>query len=338
MSDSGNAARAEHGGHALAPAWMTSVLRGAAVYNVVWGGVAILLPDLFFRLARMPAPNYPSLWRCIGMIVGVYGVGYWIAARDPLAHWPIVLVGLLGKLFGPIGFLFAAGSGELPWRFGWTILTNDLAWWMPFGLILWAALRRHLTTPDVGLPMPIDRAMSVARVQSGQSLADFGRGRSLLVVFLRHLGCTFCREALADLAAKRGRIEAGGVRLVLVHMGSESAAEPFFERFGLGDVARVSDPQRALYRAFELQRGGLAALFGPRVWLRAIGALWRGAGLGALAGDGLQMPGAFLLFDGRIVVAYRHRRASDRPDYAALAATSCDVSRSTDRPAVARSG
>ena len=41
----------------------------------------------------------------MGMIVGVYGIGYLIAARDPRTHWPIVLVGLLGKVFGPIGFV-----------------------------------------------------------------------------------------------------------------------------------------------------------------------------------------------------------------------------------------
>jgi hypothetical protein len=70
------------------------------------------------------------------MIVGVYGVGYTVAAFAPARHWPIVLVGLLGKIFGPMGFVWAASRGELPWIAGWTILTNDLIWWVPFALIL----------------------------------------------------------------------------------------------------------------------------------------------------------------------------------------------------------
>jgi hypothetical protein len=70
------------------------------------------------------------------MIVGVYGIGYGIAAYDSARHWPIVLVGLLGKIFGPIGFVWAATQGELPWSAGATILTNDLIWWIPFALIL----------------------------------------------------------------------------------------------------------------------------------------------------------------------------------------------------------
>lgn len=119
--------------------WMGRVLRAAGVYNVLWGAWAILFPRHFWSLVDMEPPNYLFLWQCIGMIVGVYGVGYWVAARDPLRHWPIVLVGLLGKILGPIGFVDAAVSGAVPLRFGVTILTNDLIWWAPFAMILWRA-------------------------------------------------------------------------------------------------------------------------------------------------------------------------------------------------------
>ena len=118
---------------------MAWVLWIAAIYNLAWGGFVILFPDLPFRWAGMEVPNYPEIWQCLGMVVGVYGVGYAIAATNPLRHWPIVLVGLLGKILGPIGFLNAAGRGRLPWRAGWTIVANDLIWWAPFFLMLWIA-------------------------------------------------------------------------------------------------------------------------------------------------------------------------------------------------------
>lgn len=70
------------------------------------------------------------------MIVGVYGVGYGIAAFDPVRHWPIVFVGFLGKLFGPIGLLQAVWMGKLPWKFGYVNITNDVIWIIPFALIL----------------------------------------------------------------------------------------------------------------------------------------------------------------------------------------------------------
>jgi len=116
--------------------WMSTVLWSAAVYNICWGAVVVAFPLWMFQMAGMESPNYPLLWQCIGMIVATYGVGYAIAASDPVRHWPIVLVGLLGKVFGPIGFLLAALKGRLPWVAGWTIATNDLIWWIPFSLIL----------------------------------------------------------------------------------------------------------------------------------------------------------------------------------------------------------
>ena len=104
--------------------------------NLAWGGFVILFPTLPFRLAGMEPPNYPALVQGIGMIVGVYGIGYALAARDPVTHWPIVLVGLIGKLLGPIGFVYAASIGEFPWVTGLTIIANDLVWWLPFISIL----------------------------------------------------------------------------------------------------------------------------------------------------------------------------------------------------------
>lgn len=124
--------------------WMRVVLRVAGAYNVVWGALVVLFPLAMFRWAKMPPPNYPQIWQCVGMIVGVYGVGYWIAASDPARHWPIVLVGLLGKVLGPIGFLPLAWRGEWPWLFGLVNVTNDLIWWIPFTLILLYARRESL--------------------------------------------------------------------------------------------------------------------------------------------------------------------------------------------------
>jgi hypothetical protein len=129
------------------PRWATAWLFAAGVYNLVWGAITIAFPNLLFDWAGADRPNYPAIWQCVGMIVGVYGVGYLIAAGDPWRHWPIVLVGLLGKVFGPIGFAVALVEGTFPPRFGVTILTNDLVWWVPFALILRDAVRHHQAQP-----------------------------------------------------------------------------------------------------------------------------------------------------------------------------------------------
>jgi hypothetical protein len=126
-----------------APRWMRHVLLAAGAYNMLWGAFAVLFPNAIFRWLDMPLPNYPQFWQCIGMIVGVYGLGYAIAAFDPARHWPIVLVGFLGKVFGPLGMVQALWTGALPWSFALNCVTNDLIWWVPFALILRFAWVRH---------------------------------------------------------------------------------------------------------------------------------------------------------------------------------------------------
>ena len=118
------------------PKWMRIALLLAAAYNILWGAWVVLYPASAFQLVRMAPINYPQIWQCVGMIVGVYGVGYAIAATNPVRHWPIVLVGLLGKLLGPVGFFASAIAGQLPWRFGLILVSNDFLWWVPFTLIL----------------------------------------------------------------------------------------------------------------------------------------------------------------------------------------------------------
>jgi small multidrug resistance pump len=122
-----------------APQWMGTWLRLAAVYNILWGGFVIFFPALQFEWLGMDTPRYLGFWQCIGMIVGVYGLGYWWAAKSPYQHWPIVAVGLLGKIFGPIGFLEAILTGKLPLGFGVNIIFNDLIWWPSFFMIMHGA-------------------------------------------------------------------------------------------------------------------------------------------------------------------------------------------------------
>ena len=96
------------------PEWPRWILRAAALYNLLWGAWVVLFPNHWFDITGIEHPNYPGIWQCVGMIVGVYGIGYWFAANNFVTHWPVILVGFLGKIFGPIGFLQSALTGALP--------------------------------------------------------------------------------------------------------------------------------------------------------------------------------------------------------------------------------
>jgi peroxiredoxin len=300
------------------PSWMKLVLAAAGFYNIAWGTFVILFPNLIFDWVGLDRPNYPELWQCIGMIVGVYGVGYWIASGDPVKHWPIVLVGLMGKVFGPIGMAKALWEGRFPASFGAVCVLNDLIWWVPFAMILVHAARMNEQGERTFSPEVQNWAMR-AKSQYGVSIVEHSRLRPVLLVFLRHVGCTFCREALGDLSAKRREIEATGTQLVLVHMGQEESAEQILAKYNLSDVPRVWDPRLSLYRAFGLERGSFAQLLGPKVWWRGFKAGFFGKhGVGGADGDVTQMPGVFLVFHGEILKSYRHQSAADRPDYVSM--------------------
>lgn len=169
-------------------------------------------------------------------------------------------------------------------------------------------------------PPDLRAALTAARCRSGPTLMERTRQGPVLLVLLRHLGCTFCKEALADIAAKRGAIERRGATIVLAHMTPPERFEASLAGYGLAGIDHVSDPERHLYAALQLPRGTLGQLFGLKCLYRGMLATLRGHIVGPLAGDGFQMPGAFLLLDGRIIHAYRHATAADRPDYEGLCA------------------
>lgn len=122
---------------------MSTVLKLAGVYNLIWGAWVVLFPNHFFELVGMEPPNHTMIWQGMGMVIGVYGLGYWWSAQDPIHHWPIVLVGFLGKIFGPIGFFMNYAQGKVPFEFFYTLITNDFLWWIPFFLIIRASYRQN---------------------------------------------------------------------------------------------------------------------------------------------------------------------------------------------------
>jgi len=119
----------------------------AGLYNLGWGAFSILYPQWLFRYADMPLQNYPEIFACLGMVVGLYGIIYLEVARVPERGWLRAAVGLLGKVLGPIGLLNLLWRGQWPIETAILCLTNDLIWWVPFGLYLydaWPARRFNL--------------------------------------------------------------------------------------------------------------------------------------------------------------------------------------------------
>ena len=161
------------------------------------------------------------------------------------------------------------------------------------------------------------------RTESGRSLLELLDESPLLLVFLRHFGCSFCRETLEDVSKIRGTIEARGIRPVFVHLGSPERAKPYFDYYHLSDIERVSNPDASLYAqpVFSLTRKNVLSQFLiPRVWKGWLQGALRNHGIGMIKEDADQMPGIFYLRDRAIVRAFRYRTIADEPDYLRLIA------------------
>lgn len=154
----------------------------------------------------------------------------------------------------------------------------------------------------------------------GVSVALLSQRKPILLVFLRHFGCTFCREALQDLADRLDTIHALGAELVLVHMSDDETFDTYAARYGLQSVQRVADPSCRFYQAFGLTKGTARQLFGLHSWIRGFQAgVVDGHGVGTRPlGDGFQMPGVFVIEDLEVKRRFIHKLAGDRPEYVDL--------------------
>jgi hypothetical protein len=260
----------------------------------------------WLALAAAAWPNSPAA----AGLLAVQAVGFVFARRDPVRHWPVLALALGQLLVIPF---------VLP------VLAAVLAsfWIFPLAAILRAAYRIDQDVESVIRVSTIGclrEGFEGHRTQHGQPLNALADGTPALLVFLRHAGCTFCRQTLADLARVREQLQDRGVVVVLVHQSSEEAMHVLLQRYGLSDLPVVHDPNRLLYKHFGLETGSWWQVANPWVvWKSAISAFAQRHGLSRPDGDPRQMSGVFAVAEHRVRAAYFHRQSSDRPDFVRIA-------------------
>ncbi len=130
----------------------------------------------------------------------------------------------------------------------------------------------------------------------------------MVLVFLRHLGCVFCKEHVAQLRSLTD------INVVFVTLGTVEQTETFRKKMK-SPHKFICDPEKKLHDLFNLQRGGLAADFiNPHVIARAISAMLKGFFNGLPIGDASQLPGVFLVEkDGSVTWEQRAKDIADIP-------------------------
>lgn len=294
---------------------LSLILAGA--YHILFAIWTNFWPHHCFDCIGMDRPNHPMLWRTLGLISGFLGFAFLIASTDPLRHWPIVLFGFIKFIATTLIISFTVWNSTLPATSLLFIPFDDLIWIPPFALTLWATIRSITgIPPSRSTPYSVQEAAKTYELSSGETLFEASKNRPLTLVFLRHFGCTFTRQILRGLQDLEEQAKQHNSELILVHM-LQSGEEINY----LGDnstVTRIADPRCELYRSFGLGKGGFLELFGPHVWWRGLISVFKGCGVGHLAGDGLQMPGAFVFHNGSIISSQPATTAADLPDLSEL--------------------
>jgi len=310
------------------PPWTAILLILAAIYNFAWAAWVLVDTPRMYTLWEVAPPLQEGFFPLLGIAVSGMGAAYLLAAfRFEQFGW-IAAIGLLNKLIGALGGLFLMHKGWLNEEFIWQIAFNDLLWLPYFALIAYSGFREmqrtELDTKETDTPA-FPQILERFTDQQGHPLADIQHREPVMLVFLRHFGCTFCKEMLDDLSKQRQQIEQQGKKLVFVHMGDdERYAQQYFGKYGLDSASRISDPTCQLYQAFTLERANFGQVFGWQSWWRGAYAwLVKGHRVGKLIGDGFRMPGVFVIYQGKIWESFRHQYAAEIPDYQSL--MSCPV-------------
>ena len=303
--------------------WMQITLLAAGIYNLIWGVVTILNPQRIFENLHLALPNYMIMWQGIALVEILFGLGYLLASKQPFKHWIIVLIGFILKLTIGISFIYLLMVNRLPANLFTHILANDLVWLLPFAGIIYFSFENAQSNRELSAYNLHERKLKSLEsiiTNQGLSLACYSDHQPTMLVFLRHFGCTFCKEALTEIKKNRAAIELEGTKIILVHLETEEVAAKATQKYNLADLPRISDPTKKLYKAFGLQKGNMLQLFGFNVIIRGfIAGLINGNLPAKPKADPYQMPGVFVIYKGAVMHTFKHTTAADRPDYIELA-------------------
>jgi peroxiredoxin len=286
----------------------------AGIYNIFMALLFIFAPHFILSsLNLVSLVNAAVFFKFIGIFIGIMGVGFILSSSDLQNHWGIILLGILIKFLCFLGLLkstFSDGSSSHLIIFG---IVNDLIWIIPFFYALNFAYEGH--NAEESLPKQFSDLVKIAKTNDGKTLNELSQDKRVLLVFVRHLGCTFCRETVHEISKLESVIKSKNYNLVFVHMSDPAFGDDFFFKYFSYPVSHISDPQRLLYQSLGMRRGSLAQLFGPSTFIRGFWAGFiKGHGLGRPEGDPMQLGGCFVISKGHIVFEHKATKASEAFD------------------------
>ena len=112
--------------------------------------------------------------------------------------------------------------------------------------------------------------------------------------------------------------EPGYPAVLFFFQGTPDEGQTFFAKHW-PKARAVADADRFFYDAFDIERGRLGQLIGPRVVAAGVRAALKGNWVGRPVGDPRVMPGVLLVENEQVTWRHDFTHAGDHPDFDALA-------------------
>jgi peroxiredoxin len=149
-------------------------------------------------------------------------------------------------------------------------------------------------------------------------LSERWRDGPLVIAFMRHFGCAFCREHLIRLSRTYDELHSAGGDVVAIFQYRVEPSHSFCRSRGV-PFDCYGDPTRAAYKAVGLGRGERREYMGLRIYKHWFRAAKVGAVVGRPRGDIAQRPGTFVVDRaGTVALAHYNVSSPDNPPMSAI--------------------
>lgn len=121
--------------------WMRYLLRFAGCFNLLAGLAMICLYHEGYKLLGIPKPALVLPVQVMGILVGLFGVGYLLVASSPVENRNLLLLGFWSKALSSLAVMHYVLKGQLPWSFVPVLFFADVIY-LPFFYVILRRLNR----------------------------------------------------------------------------------------------------------------------------------------------------------------------------------------------------
>lgn len=132
--------------------WMKFVLRFVAAYNVLAGVNMFCFYHESYKAIGVAKPELNLPIQLVGVLVALFGVGYWMVANNPVENRNLLLLGFWSKLLGSVLGIYYVSAGKLSPVFLAILFFSDIIYLPPFYLILRRLFRLAAERDAVRMP------------------------------------------------------------------------------------------------------------------------------------------------------------------------------------------